>query len=113
MRLLQLDNMLRMMKNFPRPAEVVASNFYAQVDTELCKGCATCVKRCPMEAVKLVNEISTVDMARCIGCGVCVPTCSENAIGLEKKSQETVPPATLEKYYDAIEAGKKSRNSSS
>ena len=44
--------MLSMIKNLTSPAEIVASNYYAQVDTELCKGCGICVKRRQMEAVK-------------------------------------------------------------
>jgi Fe-S-cluster-containing hydrogenase component 2 len=101
--------MLSMAKNFPRPAEIVASNYYAQVDTELCKGCRTCVKRCQTEAVKVENKISSVDLARCIGCGLCVPTCPENARCLVKKAKETVPPETEENLFDAIMAGKKTQ----
>lgn len=98
--------MLFMMKQFPKPAEVVGSNYYAQVDTELYKGSETCVTRCPIEAVKVEEKLSSVNLARCIGFGLCVPTCPENAISLVKKSKETVPPATEEDLYDAIMAYK-------
>lgn len=98
--------MLSMMKNLPKPAEVVGSNFYAQVDTKLCKGCETCVARCPIDAVQVKDKISTVDLARCIGCGLCVPTCTENAISLVRKEKETVPPKTEEDLYDSVLAYK-------
>jgi Na+-translocating ferredoxin:NAD+ oxidoreductase RNF subunit RnfB len=101
--------MLSVAKNFPRPADVVASNYYAQVNTELCKGRGTCVKRCPLDAVKVADKLSSVDLARCIGCGLCVPTCPENAIGLVKKDRETVPPKTEENLYDTLMAGKKAQ----
>ena len=100
--------MLRMLKYTPRPAEAVASNYYAEVNTELCKGSGTCVKRCPTEAVKLEDNVSSIDLARCIGCGVCVPTCPHNTILLVKKEQETIPPETAEDLYDQILEGKQS-----
>lgn len=98
--------MLGMMKNFPRPADVVASNYYAQVDAALCKGCGTCVERCPIDAAVLADSASSVDLARCIGCGLCVPTCPEDAMFLVKKAQEIVPPQTEEELYDRILAPK-------
>jgi len=97
------------MKSFPRPADIVASNYYAQVNTELCKGHGTCVERCPMGAVKVDDKLSSIDLARCIGCGLCVPTCPENAIRLVKKAKETVPPETEEELNDTIMALKKSQ----
>jgi NAD-dependent dihydropyrimidine dehydrogenase PreA subunit len=100
--------MLSMIKMHPRPADIVASNFFAQVDAELCTGLGTCVDRCPMEAVKMEDGFALVNLARCIGCGLCVPTCPENAIFLVKKEQEIVPPETEEDFFDLILAGKTS-----
>ncbi|MFC2019228.1 4Fe-4S binding protein [Chloroflexota bacterium] len=98
--------MLSMMKNFPSPSDIVASNYYAQVNADLCKGCGTCVKRCQIEAIKVEDKISSVDLARCIGCGLCVSACPENSRHLVKKDKETIPPETEENLYDAIMAGK-------
>ena len=98
--------MLSIMKNFPKPAEVVGSNYYAQVDSELCKGCETCVTRCPIDAVKVKEDKSSVDLARCIGCGLCIPTCSEKAMRLIKKEKEVVPPETEEDLFDEVLAYK-------
>jgi electron transport complex protein RnfB len=98
--------MLSMMGNVPRPADVVASNYYAQVNTETCAGCGTCVERCPTAAIKVQDAVASIDLARCIGCGLCVPTCSENAMSLAKKAQEVIPPQTEEEYYDTIMARK-------
>lgn len=94
-------------QSFPRPADIVVSNYYAQVDAELCKGHGTCVERCPMGAVKVENELASINLARCIGCGLCVPTCPESAIGLVKKDKETIPPKTEEDLKDAIMTIKK------
>ena len=84
------------------PADFFATNFYAQVDRELCNGCGTCERRCQMEAVSLIDEKSVVDLDRCIGCGVCVPTCPEKAISLKKKDDQTVPPKNIIATYQAI-----------
>ena len=97
------------MKSFPRPVDIVATNYYAKVNTKLCKGHGICVERCPMEAVKVEDKVSSIDLARCIGCGLCVPTCPVNAIRHVKKAKETVPPKTEEDLYDTIMARKKAR----
>ncbi len=98
--------MLSMIKYLPRPADVVASNYYAQVNPVLCQGSETCVQRCPMSAVKMEGAQASVDQARCIGCGLCVPTCPQNAITLAKKAVETVPPQTEADLFDRILASK-------
>jgi len=89
-------------KDIPRPAQFLASNYYAVVDKELCTGCGTCLERCQMKALKLVNDISKVNLKRCIGCGLCVSTCPEEAIHLRKKDNEIVPPSTVDDLYAEI-----------
>ena len=96
--------MLGMMKNFPKPAEVVASNYYAKVRSELCKSCGTCKTRCPIGAVIVNGAPSRIDLKRCIGCGLCVPTCPENAMFLLPKDKEVLPPKTNEDHLDYIYA---------
>jgi len=93
--------MLRSLKKQPNPAEAVQSNYYARVDEELCTGCETCVDRCQMEAVEVVDGISTVIDHRCIGCGLCVTTCPTEAIELIKKSDDQIydpPKSGVETY---------------
>jgi len=89
-------------KNFPRPVQFFSANFYADVDSDLCSGCGTCVERCQMDAIKLVNEISKVNKKKCIGCGNCVVTCPEEAIYLKKKDKEIDLPLTMDDLYDKI-----------
>jgi electron transport complex protein RnfB len=93
--------MLRSLKKQPNPAEAVQSNYYARVDEALCTGCETCVDRCQMEAVEVVDGISTVHLNRCIGCGLCVTTCPAEAIRLIKKSDNQLyhpPKSGVETY---------------
>jgi Pyruvate/2-oxoacid:ferredoxin oxidoreductase delta subunit len=100
--------MLSMMKYVPKPAEMLAHNFYAQVDATLCNGCGLCVERCPTVAIKPNGAAHAVDLDRCIGCGVCIPVCPEDAMILVKAEQEAVPPQTEEDRFDAMLAYKNS-----
>ena len=90
------------MKKFPRPAELYTSNYFAVVDPEECEGCKTCIDRCQIEAVSMVDEVSTVNLDRCIGCGLCVTTCPSDAIQLQKKEKEVVPPKDMTELYQKI-----------
>jgi aryl-alcohol dehydrogenase-like predicted oxidoreductase/ferredoxin len=47
-----------------------------------CKGCGTCVKTCPNNALSLENGKAVVDRKLCILCGYCNPVCPEFAIRL-------------------------------
>lgn len=86
----------------PRPADLYATNYYVEVNPELCQGCGVCVKRCQLEARAIVNGISTVNLDRCIGCGNCVVTCESNATQLRKKEEELVPPKDKDATYMKI-----------
>ena len=44
-----------------------------------CRVCYTCVRECPVKAIKIVNGQAEVISTRCIGCGNCVKVCSQNA----------------------------------
>lgn len=49
------------------------------LDPEKCKGCVTCMKRCPTEAIRVRNGKASVAYERCIGCGECVRLCRYQA----------------------------------
>ena len=95
---------LRSLKMQPNPAESVQSNYYARVDEALCTGCETCVDRCQMEAIEVIDGISTVYLNRCIGCGLCVTTCPAEAIRLIKKADDQLyrPPKSGAETYIRI-----------
>lgn len=84
------------------PAQFFATNFYAEVDPDLCIGCGKCEERCNMEAILIEDDVSQVDKNRCIGCGVCIPTCTAEAIKLLKREEEIVPPKNTAATYMAI-----------
>jgi Na+-translocating ferredoxin:NAD+ oxidoreductase subunit B len=98
---------LKMAKSMPRPAEIVATNYYAQVKVDLCNGCSACVDRCQMGAIMLQNAIAAINRDRCIGCGLCVSTCAAEAIQLVKKPKVRVPAKDMEALFETIMAHKK------
>ena len=98
---------LRALKENPKPAELVISNYFAQVDPDECTACETCLDRCQMDAIFMNDdEVAEVNLDRCIGCGLCVTTCPTEAITLQLKPEEArkMPPATaMEQMYQVAE----------
>jgi Pyruvate/2-oxoacid:ferredoxin oxidoreductase delta subunit len=77
---------------------VARSRFEADVDKANCKGCQTCVERCPFEAVEMVKVSgekklkAQVNSEKCFGCGVCAVGCESDAIKLvEVRPPEYIP----------------------
>jgi Na+-translocating ferredoxin:NAD+ oxidoreductase RNF subunit RnfB len=94
---------LGIVKKYPRPVELFASNYYSEVDSELCTGCETCADICQLEAITMVDSIATVNLERCIGCGNCVANCLDSAITLRKKEEELIPaPNTISLYGNIL-----------
>ncbi|NOZ45528.1 MAG: 4Fe-4S ferredoxin [Chlorobi bacterium] len=89
-------------KKYSKPAELIAHNFYAQVDSKLCDGCSICYKRCQMDAISIEDKKAIVDLDRCIGCGLCVTTCKQLALKLIEKKKKTVPPKNAVLLYLSI-----------
>ncbi|KIH76431.1 sigma54 specific transcriptional regulator, Fis family [Geoalkalibacter ferrihydriticus] len=46
---------------------------------ERCRKCYSCVRNCPVKAIKVGPEWAEVIHARCIGCGKCLKVCSQQA----------------------------------
>jgi len=100
---------LRSLKQLPRPANFYTSNFYAEIEPELCTGCRTCIDRCQLGAPFMKNGVAAINLDRCIGCGNCVTVCPAEAIHLKKKQKEMVPPKGVEDLYDRIASEKAQR----
>ncbi len=46
---------------------------------DLCRVCYTCVRECPVKAIRIVDGQAEVVAERCIGCGNCTIVCSQGA----------------------------------
>jgi Na+-translocating ferredoxin:NAD+ oxidoreductase subunit B len=96
--------MLRSLKMQANPAAAVKSNYYAVVDGNACTGCETCLDRCQMDAIDIVEGKARINLKRCIGCGLCISTCPTDAVQLVKKSEDLqyIPPETGMETYIRI-----------
>lgn len=55
----------------------------AKVDKGTCTGCAACSEACPVEAIKIEENLAVVDADTCIDCEACVGACPTEAISME------------------------------
>ncbi len=94
---------LKNLKNLPKPAKIIQSNYFAIVDEDACVDCGICSERCHMDAITIDNG-AQIDLDRCIGCGVCVPSCDTEALSLAAKAtdERTDPPRTVYDTYFQI-----------
>jgi heterodisulfide reductase subunit A len=64
--------------------EVKIEPIVAEVNEEICSGCAICIAMCPYGAisrkVKSEKRVAQVDKALCKGCGTCVAACPSGAM---------------------------------
>ena len=88
---------LRTIKTYPKPAELVAAPFAARLNNEACTACGICVERCQLRALALKDKTVQLSPHRCIGCGLCVSTCPTGALRLTRKprSQQPRVPANM------------------
>lgn len=49
------------------------------LDIEKCKGCTTCLKRCPTEAIRVREGHAIINSSRCVDCGECIKVCPYKA----------------------------------
>ena len=80
------------------------SEFVVATHSETCRGCGLCNKRCPMEALQMVEypdadpeinkqgKVSSLNPAACLGCGVCVVKCPTQSLILKPKDNPVEPP---------------------
>jgi H+/Na+-translocating ferredoxin:NAD+ oxidoreductase subunit B len=75
-------------RKIPRDV-LMATYFMRGTDQGLCTGCGACVEICPVQAVKLEEDIPVVDEDWCIGCGVCATVCPSGAVQIKVRAGKT------------------------
>jgi NAD-dependent dihydropyrimidine dehydrogenase PreA subunit len=109
------------MNKYGHNGTLTPSNFRATVNQSTCVGCGLCIKRCPMEALNLLDEpsvkgrktpvtdkdgkqreianktgkVAKLNPERCIGCGVCAYKCPSQSLTLARNQVEHHPPQTV------------------
>ncbi|MDA8226585.1 MAG: sigma 54-interacting transcriptional regulator [Desulfitobacterium hafniense] len=58
------------------------------IKSDLCKACYSCVRNCPVKAIKVEDGKARVVDERCICCGSCLKVCSQNAKVVERHTEE-------------------------
>ncbi|MFZ4615172.1 MAG: 4Fe-4S dicluster domain-containing protein [Rectinemataceae bacterium] len=96
---------LRGIKQFDKPADLVANAFIVAHDADSCTVCGICLGRCQMDAISLVGGAISLNADRCIGCGLCVSSCAPGAMKLRRKAASAViPKDTVSNYLQLASA---------
>jgi Na+-translocating ferredoxin:NAD+ oxidoreductase subunit B len=97
------------LKRHPKPASLAATPFVAELDSDICNGCETCLTRCQMEALTMDMARAVLNPDRCIGCGLCVSTCPTDALTLKRKAA-SAQPVIAKNPMEALALRKKIRS---
>jgi len=83
-------------------------NVHSQVNLELCKGCRTCERVCPVYAIAVTQEDGKpkveIDLKRCVGCWNCEQRCPEHAIQMVPCEPYTLKTDVSKFNYEEIGA---------
>lgn len=71
------------------------------LEAEKCKGCTTCLKRCPTEAIRIRDGRAVINAERCIDCGECIKVCPYKA---KKATHDALSCIRNYKYSVALPA---------
>jgi formate hydrogenlyase subunit 6/NADH:ubiquinone oxidoreductase subunit I len=82
-----------------------SSAYEIHTNPETCQGCGLCVKRCPMDALRLethpaaknkTGKVSVSISGLCVGCGVCAHKCPTGSLTLKSRPQVLEPPQDVD-----------------
>ena len=69
--------------------------------SDKCRGCTTCLKRCPTEAIRIREGHAVINPVRCIDCGECIKVCPYKA---KKATHDDLSVLGKYKYTIALPA---------
>ncbi len=87
-----------------RRDDIMATYFMRKTDTDECSGCGDCMDICPVDALKMQEDLPVVDEEWCIGCGVCATVCPTDAARMKIRDDKTgeSPAACIEELHEKI-----------
>lgn len=71
------------------------------LERDKCRGCTTCLKRCPTEAIRIRDGHAVINSGRCIDCGECIRVCPYKA---KKATHDSLSILGNYKYTIALPA---------
>jgi Pyruvate/2-oxoacid:ferredoxin oxidoreductase delta subunit len=68
---------------------IYKAEYVAVLHEERCRGCLSCIGRCPFKAIALdrATGLAKVDAEKCYGCGVCRHVCDTGALTLSARAE--------------------------
>ena len=78
---------------------VAPSSFWSVLDGDLCNGCGNCEPRCPVDAIKMVDDLPEISHELCLGCGQCTFVCAPDALSLQKRKDEILTPVQDDQQF--------------
>ncbi|MCS7096734.1 MAG: 4Fe-4S binding protein [Nitrososphaerota archaeon] len=68
---------------------VYKAEYVAEVNSDLCQGCRSCISRCQFNALRYSPTLERViiDPIKCFGCGLCRDVCPQKAIILTPREE--------------------------